>query len=102
MVKSGGQGHRARLAAVIGDLNASLIQHLDDEEKLILPLVEEHLTVAEWEELGEKGRGSLPPEKLLIFLGAILEDAPPSEQAAFLGKMPLPARIVWRLLGGGR
>jgi len=32
-------------------------------------------------------------------LGAILEDATPDERAHFLAKVPLPGRIVWRLIG---
>jgi hypothetical protein len=70
-----------------------------DEERYVLPLVEEHLTVAEWAELGERGRASIPKDRLLIQLGWILDGLSPDERREFLRTMPVPARVAWRLLG---
>lgn len=80
-------------------VHAGLDEHLAEEERAILPIAAEHLSTAEWNELGERGSASIPKNKLLIFLGMILEDADPAERTAFLAKMPLIARIMWRLLG---
>jgi len=76
-----------------------LCEHLTDEETNILPLIEEHLTAAEWAKLGEHFAKTAPPDKRLFFLGALLEDADPEESALLLGVLPAPARLAWRLIG---
>jgi len=76
-----------------------LCEHLTDEETNILPLIEEHLTVAEWARLGEHFAKTAPPNKRLFFLGALLEEADPEERAIMLGALPPPARLAWRLIG---
>jgi hypothetical protein len=88
-----------QLAAAIDDVRGVLIEHLEQEESKILPLVREHLTVAEWAELGEQGAAAFPRRKMLIFLGAILEDATPEERKAFLSELPAQARFFWHLFG---
>lgn len=93
---------REAFAATIADLDAALREHMADEEAYILPLVERHLTVAEWEQLGERGRASIPKDRLLIQLGWILEGVGPEERREFLARLPLPARLAWRLLGRRR
>jgi len=78
---------------------AALREHLADEEEHILPMAAEHLAVAEWARLGERFAEQTPKDKLLIFLGAILEEATPLERAATLANLPVIARIVWRAVG---
>jgi hemerythrin-like domain-containing protein len=77
----------------------ALVEHLTDEEDHLLGLIEEHLTVAEWNALGERFATTTPKDKLLFFLGALLEEATPQETAHLLGNLPAPARLVWRLFG---
>jgi hypothetical protein len=36
---------------------------------------------------------------LLVFLGAVLEDADASERASVLAAMPVPARLIWQTIG---
>jgi hypothetical protein len=91
--------HRDALAATIAELNDAICEHMADEERYILPLVEDHLTVAEWAELGERGRASIPKDRLLVQLGWILDGLAPAERTEFLASMPLAARVAWRLLG---
>src|SRR4051795_5817905 len=45
----------AELAAALATLGANLVVHLDNEEKTILPLVQDYLTVDEWHELPAHG-----------------------------------------------
>ncbi len=80
-------------------LSEALDEHLAEEEKRVLPLVEEHLSVAEWEQVGERGFADTPKNRLLFFLGAALEEATPAERADFLPHVPLPGRIAYRLMG---
>jgi hypothetical protein len=91
-----------RLAASVTTLTAALDEHLREEEDRVLPLVERHLSVAEWEALGERGRAGLSKDRLLIQLGFILLGTTPADRAAFLAKLPLPARVAWRLVGRRR
>ncbi|MEU6352456.1 hemerythrin domain-containing protein [Streptomyces sp. NPDC047072] len=87
------------LASALDEHRAALEEHLDDEERLVLPLVAEHLSVAEWDLVGRRGLETLPKNKVMLALGAILEDATEDERAYFLGKVPLLGRLVWKAVG---
>lgn len=76
-----------------------LVEHLDDEESHLLPLAAIRLTSPEWAALGEHFVATTPKAQLLIFLGAVLEEATPDERAALLGAMPRVARLAWRSVG---
>jgi len=86
------------LVAALCAHQAVLAEHLQDEEDHILPLAAEHLTVAEWARLGERF-AEVPRDKQIFFLGAILEEAEPEEQAQILGSLPAPVRLLWYLAG---
>lgn len=92
---------RDRLAAVLAEVAGLLDEHLDEEEQQILPLVEKHLTTAEWAELGDRGKDSMPKggRKALVVLAAILLDASPQERTRFLKMLPLPVRTLYRVAG---
>ncbi|MFJ3671242.1 hemerythrin domain-containing protein [Streptomyces sp. NPDC090106] len=90
---------REELALALEEHRTALLEHLDDEEQLVLPLIAEHLTVAEWDLVGHRGMERLPKNKLMLALGAILEDATPQERAYFLGKAPLIGRLLWKAVG---
>ncbi|MFC4066917.1 hemerythrin domain-containing protein [Actinoplanes subglobosus] len=76
-----------------------LLEHIDDEEQLVMPMVEQYLTGEEWERVGRAGMENLPKEKVLVALGAILEEADDEERRFFLAKVPLAGRVLWRLVG---
>ncbi|MGW4806196.1 hemerythrin domain-containing protein [Kitasatospora sp. NPDC004272] len=88
-----------RLAEALRVLDRHAVTHMDDEEAHLLPLMADHITPREWSEVGDRGRRSVPRTRLLVFLGAILEDATEQERRLFLGQMPAPARLLWRTLG---
>ena len=90
---------RDELVAVLADVSAALDEHLAEEEREVLPLVEQHLTAAEWDELGERGMASIPKPRLLVLLGHILEEASEQERRMFLALAPAPARLLYRLVG---
>jgi iron-sulfur cluster repair protein YtfE (RIC family) len=93
---------REELAAVYERLWPVLVEHLVAEETEVLPLAAEHITQAEWNRLGERFERETPKSKLLLFLGALLEDATPAESSMMLGKVPPVARLLWRLVGRPR
>ncbi|WP_234438146.1 hemerythrin domain-containing protein [Streptomyces sp. 303MFCol5.2] len=90
------------LALALDEHRTALLEHLDDEERLVLPLIAEHLTVAEWDLVGRRGLERIPKDKLLLALGAILEEATTAERAYFLGRTPLIGRLLWRAVGRRR
>lgn len=87
------------LAETVEALLTAMQEHLHDEETRILPLVEQVMTVAEWEAMGERARADIPRDRQLVFLGFILQGLSNEQQRAFLAEMPVPARLAWRLLG---
>lgn len=90
----------AALATLVTEASAALDEHLTDEENQILPLVEEHITQAEWDALNARAREVLPKNaKALVFLGIVLDQATPAESVRFLGQLPPPVRWAWRLFG---
>ena len=89
----------AELADLLDRLAAALVEHLDLEEREILPLAERHITVAEWNSLGDQGIDEMDQKQLPIIFGAILEECTPEERRAMLAKLPFLARLVIRTLG---
>ena len=87
------------LADIVDRLAAALLDHLDLEEREILPLALRHVTVAEWNSLGEQGMEEMDQKLLPILFGAILEDCTPAERRAMLAKLPLPVRVLLRTVG---
>jgi hypothetical protein len=81
---------RDLLADVIAEAAVALDEHLTAEENEILPLV------------GDRGRHGFPRSaNAFVFVGALLEDAPPIERTAFLKLLPVPTRLAWHLVGRG-
>jgi hemerythrin-like domain-containing protein len=96
---TGSERARDELALVLDNLSAVLNEHLDDEERSVLPIVARTLTPAEWQTVGDRGMAGIPKPRLLIFLGALLEDATDEERTAFLKKVPLAGRLMYRFVG---
>ena len=91
---------RDELADVVAGVSAGLDEHLADEENEVLPLVQQYVTQSEWEDFNAQAQKSLPKNKLVLyFVGAILEEADASETRRFLGSLPAPARLFWRMAG---
>jgi hemerythrin-like domain-containing protein len=88
-----------QLADAAQALSEALFTHLDEEEASILPLAAEHVSAAEWDQLGKHGVSHTPRNRLLIQLGQILEDTTEAERRAFLAKLPLPPRLLWATVG---
>ncbi|MCX5141920.1 MULTISPECIES: hemerythrin domain-containing protein [unclassified Streptomyces] len=83
------------------DLLPALDEHLADEERHILPLVPGRFTAEEWGRLSERGRDAVPKEYRLYMLGAMASAAGPEHYDEFLGRLPGPVRLLWRVAGKG-
>ena len=90
---------RNGLVAALTEHRGIVAEHLDDEEAHLLPLAGQYLTPAEWAAQGEHFLATTPRRHLLIFLGAVLEDADAGERASVLTAMPALPRWIWRTAG---
>ena len=87
------------LADIVTELANEVAGHLDAIERLLLPLADQHITAAEWLQLGLRSAGWIPLTRMAVLLGALLEDATPQERQNLLGKVPGPARLLFRMKG---
>ncbi|WP_405486926.1 hemerythrin domain-containing protein [Streptomyces sp. NBC_00096] len=87
------------LAAVFEEVSRAVGAHLDEEEREVLPLVPGVVSREAWAMVGEAARSAIPKSGLFTVLGMILKDADPREREMILGEMPLPPRVMWRLVG---
>jgi len=84
------------LTAPVELLSTVVLDHLAHEEREVLPLIEQHLTRAQWRAFLHKERSRLSPRERPEFLTWILDDAGEQDAAAVLTEMPPPARLVYR------
>lgn len=92
----------AEVPGVLDELTHCLTAHLDEEEQKILPLVRDHITAAEWQQMGDAAFAKFTNAEKLIALGQLLDVATPEEAAGFLADLPTPVRVMWRLVGRRR
>ena len=84
------------VAAGFDALRTALLEHLDDEEREILPLAARHITQAEWNQLGEHGASTVKLSQLPILFGSVAEEATPEEMVHILSTVPAPVRFLLR------
>lgn len=87
------------LAAQFAAIDSILTIHLDIEEAKIVPVIEEVMSAAEWDKVGEAARATYDPAQIVLFLGLILEVMPADERAEFEAELPGPVKLVWALVG---
>lgn len=94
-------GPQQALLGHLADLDTALHDHLRLEEADILPLIQDHLSIAEWKAPFEYAQHHtpVPASKGLLLVGMVLEDALPHERRWFLGHLPAVARVAWQLVG---
>lgn len=85
---------RDELCAALRDLHALLAEHLDTEERELLPLAAAHLTPDQWAAVGAAGAASVPRSKLLLVFGMFWYEGDPGVLAAMLADAPPPVRSL--------
>jgi hypothetical protein len=86
---------RDGLVAALATLNATLIPHLDEEEREILPIAAQHINVAEWGELPAHGMQNFRQDKPWLLFGLIQEQMTPAQIANMESHMPPPLHEMW-------
>ena len=87
------------LVSAMGDFLDVLEAHLDEEERVVVPLLAQHISAQEWEDFGKAMNVGIPRRALPLLLGSVLDVASPVEARDFLADLPLPARLMWRING---
>lgn len=87
------------LAAKYESLRALLRIHLRREVTEVTPAVEKVITEKELEEMASHGVDAFDTKVVLAYLGMILATNPPEEQREFIKDIPVPIRVVYRLVG---
>jgi iron-sulfur cluster repair protein YtfE (RIC family) len=88
-----------QLASTLEALHVALDEHLADEEAHILPLVEQHLSVAEWDHLGQEAVKSLSMEQRVVMMGMLKESTSPQDADLLLHHAPvLVTKVGWPLV----
>ncbi len=87
------------LATALDDFTAALVEHLDDEEAHVVPLIRAHITAEEWNRFGQETFEKFTNPEKLIATGTLEDVATPEEATWFIGGLPLPIKLMWRLHG---
>jgi hemerythrin-like domain-containing protein len=82
------------LAALLRRLHNLVAEHLDAEERDILPLAALHLTPAEWGAIGENGATAVPRTKLPLLFGMFMYEGDPDVIRHMLSSAPPLARAL--------
>jgi hemerythrin-like domain-containing protein len=92
---------RDRLIAAVEDLSRLVVEHLDDEERNAVPIIEEHLTPDEWKAATKRGAAFLNshPRLGIVLGGLVLDYASPEEGRKLMSGVPLPPRLMVMLFG---
>ncbi len=92
-------GLRERLAAALERLHLVLRDHLDLEERALLPLAAAVLTDEEWHAVGEAGAASIPTPTMPLVLGMFAYEGDRAVLATMLSSAPLPVRVLIPRIG---
>ncbi|MCW2632619.1 MAG: Hemerythrin cation binding domain protein [Pseudonocardia sp.] len=92
---AGDKSHsRESRAAALAELHALINQHLDDEERIALPLICEYITPQEWEDVGKQAVAKMSPKQRKIAFGHSAVLADPAELAELMSQLPPPVRLI--------
>lgn len=86
--------NRDLLAAVLQSLSVLLSDHLDLEERAILPLAASVLTEAEWHAIGEAGVAVMSKPSLLLAFGMFAYEGDPAVLRDMLRSAPALPRLL--------
>jgi hemerythrin-like domain-containing protein len=100
-VRAPGAPATERLAVAVAELSSKTGEHLTDEESAVVPLINAHVTEQEWREITARGAAFMSRRNVklaLVLGGMVLDGSPDEERRRFLAGVPLPQRLLVRLL----
>jgi hemerythrin-like domain-containing protein len=87
-------GTRDVLVEALRCLHRLLAEHIDAEERTLLPLAAAHLTEPEWRAVGEAGAAALARRQLPLVFGMFAYEGDPDVLAGMLATAPALPRLV--------
>lgn len=93
-IEDPGTGTREELTDALDRLHTVLREHLDLEERALLPLAAMVLTAEEWHAVGEAGAASIPRSAMPLVFGMFAYEGDPAVLATMLAGAPLPVRVL--------
>lgn len=75
-------------------LTVRLEEHLDLEERELLPLIERHITAEEWTAMGEAGAAGTPPDQAPLIFGMMMYEGDPEVLEDMFAHMPAEVAAV--------
>jgi hypothetical protein len=90
------------LIDVVTQLAHAVDEHLNDEEEHVVPLINAHISAAEWRAATDRGAAFIGWSNIrfgLAFVGLALAAGSPPECRRFLSGMPFPQRVIVKLVG---
>ncbi|HVO27179.1 MAG TPA: hemerythrin domain-containing protein [Candidatus Margulisiibacteriota bacterium] len=99
--KTGAPSAADRARTAVDELIGLVDAHLADEERDVVPLIEEYITQSEWKKATARGASILRthPKLGLVFAGYMLEGVSDEDKHRFLAGVPSAARMMWQLAG---
>jgi hypothetical protein len=99
--KTGAPSAAERLRKAVDELIRCVDVHLADEERGVVPLIDEYITVPEWTKATARGASILRthPRLGLVFAGCMLDGVSDEDKHRFLAGVPVVARMMWQLAG---
>jgi hemerythrin-like domain-containing protein len=95
---SAASSDRDALADAIDRLLPLLTEHMRTEEEHAVPLMERHITAAEWNRMVQAGASDVDPETLPLAFGMAMYEGDPEIVDGAIANMPPEARQVIRTL----
>jgi len=89
---------RDMLVEALQTLHRLLAEHLDAEERTLLPLAAAHLTDPEWRAVGEAGAAAIPKSKMPLVFGMFSYEGDPDVLAGMAKAAPALPRLVVPLI----
>jgi hemerythrin-like domain-containing protein len=89
-----GEASRDELASALTALHGLLAEHLEFEERHLLPLVAAQCTHEEWAAVGEAGAKSVAKSQMMLVMGMFSYEGDPEVLAAMLAPAPPPVRFL--------
>jgi hypothetical protein len=96
---SASQADRDTAVSLLVALERTLLGHLDDEERLVLPIAAKYIDVAEWGQLPAHAMRTFTGDKMWLVLGLVQEQMPEHVIATMEANMPPPLLAMWESPG---
>ena len=90
---------RDALAGAATDLLVRIAEHLDLEEREVLPLIDKYLTDKEWKEVGGSVLKKMSFGQLKVAFGMILSDASPEQVRIMRDTIPRAPWMIFSFVG---